>query len=107
VSVPYFVILFCNYAPLYTEARALAAASTAIPIFETPIGRGMNWIEETVGTNLPRVVWDAASAVYAAGARGVAQVFITEPNSGYASTFYRIEAKIVEALGKAELNFNL
>jgi hypothetical protein len=62
----------------------------------------MNWIE-SVGVKLPRAIWDAASAIYAAGARGAVQVFITESN--YGSTFARIEAPIIEALGKAEMIF--
>ncbi len=84
-------------------AKALAAASSGIPIFKTVIGGTMNWIETSLGVKLPQIVWDAASAIYAATAKGTVQVFLTEPN--YSSTFYRIEAKIIEALGKAEMVF--
>ena len=83
-------------------AAARAAASGGIPIFQTFIGSKMNWIE-SIGVNLPRVVWDVASAIYAAGARGPIQVFITK--SDYNSTFARIEAPIIELLGKAEMIF--
>ncbi|MFH0855558.1 MAG: RHS repeat-associated core domain-containing protein [Candidatus Omnitrophota bacterium] len=84
-------------------AKALAAASSGIPIFKTVIGGAMNRFELATGVNLPKFVWDASSAIYAATARGTVQVFLTESN--YTSTFYRIEAKVIELLGKAEMVF--
>ncbi len=56
------------------DAWKLAAASEGIPIFKTAIGNIMNKFEN-IGIKLPRIVWDAASAIYAAGARGTVQVF--------------------------------
>ncbi|MFH1230489.1 MAG: RHS repeat-associated core domain-containing protein [Planctomycetota bacterium] len=89
------------------SAWKLAAASSGIPIFKTFIGRAMNNFESVFGINLPRIMWDAASAIYAAGARGTVQVFTTlsEYSADYSSTFYRIEAPIIEFLGKSEIVF--
>jgi RHS repeat-associated protein len=84
-------------------SKILAAASSGIPIFKTFIGGAMNWVEESFNISLPRVIWDVASAIYATTAKGTVQVFLTE--SDYSSTFARIEAPIIEALGKAEMIF--
>jgi RHS repeat-associated protein len=89
------------------NAWKLAAASSGTPIFKTAIGGAMNWVERSFNVNFPRIVWDAASAIYAAGARGTVQVFSTlsEYSKDYSSTFYRVEAPIIEALCKAEMLF--
>jgi len=84
-------------------ASALAAASSGIPIFNTAIGSAMNALQKSFNFQFPKMVWNAASAIYATTARGTVQVFITESN--YNSTFSRIEAPIIEFLGKAEMIF--
>ncbi|MDD5669379.1 MAG: hypothetical protein PHE58_05050 [Candidatus Omnitrophica bacterium] len=80
-----------------------AAASSGIPIFKTFIGGSMYKFEMITGVRFPRIMWDVASAIYATGAKGTVQVFLNESN--YNSTFYRIEAKVIEFLGKAEMIF--
>jgi RHS repeat-associated protein len=84
-------------------ANIAAAASSGIPIFETKIGSFLNWFSNSV-VELPQVVWDATSAIYASEARGTVQVFLTE-GVKLTDTFFRVEAPIVEALGKAEMAF--
>jgi len=60
-------------------------------------------LKETFSIRFPHIVWDAASAIYAATAKGSVQVFLTETN--YSSTFFRIEKPIIETLGKAKMIF--
>ena len=47
----------------------------------------MNNFESEFNVNLPQVIWDAASAIYAAGARGTVRVFSTA--AGYGADYYQ------------------
>lgn len=74
---------------------------------ETFGGRALNVAQELVrrlgGEGLPDVVWEGASAIYAANAKGVAQAFIR--NGRRNSIFRTIEKPIVRKLNNARIAY--
>ena len=56
------------------------------------------------GQGLPKGVWDVASGIFAANAKGTVKVFLSE-GASYGGTFSKIEAPIIEALKNATLVF--
>jgi hypothetical protein len=86
----------------YSGEGALAAARMARSgtiLGETIGGRVLNLIDRQMP--LPRVVWDGASAIFAANARGEAQAFLRNPL--LTGTWSRVERPILEFLGNARI----
>jgi RHS repeat-associated protein len=82
---------------------ALAGKGTGILLEETLGGRAMTFVSENI-MKLPDAAWEGASAIYAANAKGVAQVFLREPVNPN-GIFMRIERPILETLGNAVMQF--
>ena len=78
---------------------AKAAKGTGLIIQETIGGR----ILQLFGPKAPLFIWKIASAIFAANAKGVVQVFLTE--TSYSSIFARVEAPIIEFLKNAVMIF--
>ncbi len=74
---------------------AMAGKGDGITILETAAGRVLH------AAQAPDLVWKAASAIFAANARGVAQVFLSPPLRSNA-TWY-VEKFVVELFNNARL----
>jgi RHS repeat-associated protein len=92
----------------YSGEGALAAAragkGVGILMEKTLGGRvlnGANTVLRAVGGKMPQRVWDNASAIYAANAKGAAQVYLRQPMDS-AGVWTRIERPMLKAWGNTK-----
>ncbi len=82
---------------LYSGEGALAAANAGkgagMTILDTFGGRALNVIESR-GIKLPQMVWDAASGVFSANAKGTVQIYLR--NTRITSVYNRIERPVLD-----------
>ena len=82
---------------LYSGEGALEAAQAGkgagLILGDTLGGRALNFINENIVT-LPRTVWDNASRVFTANAKGEVQIFLRNPE--LFGTFNRVERGVLE-----------
>jgi len=72
-------------------------------IQETIGGRVLTTLEQLTGRGLSIPIWKTASAIFAANAKGVVQVFLTE--ASYSKIFATVEAPIIEFMKNATMIF--
>ncbi len=86
---------------------ARAGKGSGVLIENTFGGRLLNTLNSGIkslgGKGLPQGVWDLASGIFAANAKGTVRVFLSE--GSYSGTFYRIEAPIIEFFKNASIVF--
>ncbi len=69
---------------------------------QTPIGRILDFTQNTMGVQLPGLVWDAASMTFARNATGTATAVILSNNP--ASTWASVELPILTSRGISIFN---
>jgi len=77
----------------YNQGALTSAARIGTTLEKTPVGATLNFISNRVGIRVPNAVWDGASAIFAANAKGTVRAVIR--NSSKGSTWARIEAPIL------------
>jgi hypothetical protein len=98
-------IFYSGGAEALSAARGLAAAGGGRLLENTAGGTALNAINRLIGNRMPGAVWDVASGIFAANARGSATIVLRATGGSAASTLSRVELPILSARGVGLLFF--